>query len=231
MTKLKKVEHVFKSSIYLTLPKTTEEIELNFVKESLRILEELDFNGEVYISQSLIKKVESRLVNKKQIDQEFFEISKVIVFWVPKLMIETAGYINPLELEYWISSKKIIYGRPDNIYKTAYLDWFYENEYTFKPFNDLQKLLEVAVYIAKFTDVFSIANTLHDKYCYKKYDKPETCDCMHNSHSDEYKNWIAMAKDIMKTSLIPNNISIYDYLIKLTEYKQKEIIESLHKWL
>ena len=46
---------------------------------------------------------------------------------------------------YWLKSRKCIYGRPDNAYRTDYLDWLYNLEYNKKPINSLEKLLEQAV--------------------------------------------------------------------------------------
>ena len=55
------------------------------------------------------------------------------------------AFTTNVEFGYWMHSKKIIYGRPDNAVKIKYLDWLYELDYNEKPFNNLDDLLKKAV--------------------------------------------------------------------------------------
>ena len=63
------------------------------------------------------------------------------------------GFTTNVEFGYWLSSKKVLYGRPDSACKVKYLDWLYELDYKKKPENHLEILLQNAIQEAnlKFT--------------------------------------------------------------------------------
>ncbi len=72
-----------------------------------------------------------------------------ISFWIPRKLPELPAFTTNVEFGYWLHSKKVIYGRPDNAQKTKYLDWLYELDYNKKPFNNLEELLKEATKITK----------------------------------------------------------------------------------
>lgn len=55
------------------------------------------------------------------------------------------AFTTNVEFGYWLHTGKVVYGRPDGAEKIKYLDWLYELDYSNKPMNNLQKLLELAV--------------------------------------------------------------------------------------
>ena len=78
-------------------------------------------------------------------ERECYINSNVIVFWVPRKFPSMLGLTTNVEFGYWLKSKKCIYGRPDDSYRTDYLDWLYNLEYNKKPENSLDELLRQAV--------------------------------------------------------------------------------------
>ena len=43
------------------------------------------------------------------------------------------GLTTNVEFGYWLKSKKCLYGRLNNAYRTDYLDWLYKLEYEEEP--------------------------------------------------------------------------------------------------
>ncbi len=68
-----------------------------------------------------------------------------IVFWIPRHLPDMPAFTTNVEFGYWLHTRKVVYGRPDNAEKIKYLDWLYELDYGSKPINNLQELLQLAV--------------------------------------------------------------------------------------
>ena len=105
-------------------------------KEAIRILNELEFDGIVYIPE---------LEN----DNRTFNYENQVC-WIPRSS-QLPGYTTNVEYGYWIAknSNKCLYGRPDNSERNKYLDWLYQVETGNNPMNNLEELLKNAV---KLTD-------------------------------------------------------------------------------
>lgn len=56
-----------------------------------------------------------------------------------------SAFTTNVEFGYWLHTRKIIYGRPDNSVKNKYLDWLYKLDYNKEPFNDLDELLKESI--------------------------------------------------------------------------------------
>ena len=78
-------------------------------------------------------------------EREGLTKASIIVFWIPRSLPDMPAFTTNVEFGYWLHSKKIIYGRPDDAVKIKYLDWLYELDYNERPFNNLDDLLEEAV--------------------------------------------------------------------------------------
>jgi hypothetical protein len=72
----------------------------------------------------------------------------VIMFWIPRSLPDMPAFTTNVEFGYWLSSGKVIYGRPDNASKIKYLDWLYELDYRKKPINNLETLLRESIHLA-----------------------------------------------------------------------------------
>lgn len=115
-------------------------------QEALNILQKLNYNGIVYVPEL---KNEKEVFTKKEEqllwERECYINSNVILFWVPRKFPSMLGLTTNVEFGYWLKSKKCIYGRPDDSYRTSYLDWLYNLEYNKQPINSLEELLKQAV--------------------------------------------------------------------------------------
>ena len=134
-----------KKSIFLAGPTPREKDSISWRKEACDILKKLDFNGVVYVPEYSTWKVKEDYVDQAMWERESLTESTVIIFWIPRSLPDMPAFTTNVEFGYWLHSKKVIYGRPDNAVKIKYLDWLYELEYNQKPYNNLEELLECAV--------------------------------------------------------------------------------------
>lgn len=114
---------------------------------AIKILEELEFDGIVYVPE---RKFDDRTFdydNQVFWEREALHNASVIVFWIPRNIKTMPAFTTNVEFGYWISknNKKVLYGRPNESEKNKYLDWLYEVETNKQPFNNLANLLKEAV--------------------------------------------------------------------------------------
>lgn len=133
------------NSIFLAGPTPRGENEVSWRKEAVSILEELGFDGLVYIPEYSTWKPKESYVDQAMWERNALTSAKVIVFWIDRKIPEMAGFTTNVEFGYWLPTGKVLYGRPDGAPKTKYLDWLYEMDYNLKPHNNLRDLLEEAL--------------------------------------------------------------------------------------
>lgn len=134
-----------KKSIFLAGPTPRGENVKSWRTDACEILEELGFDGVVYVPEYSSWKPKEDYVDQAMWERYSLTESTVILFWIPRSLPDMAGFTTNVEFGYWLHSNKVIYGRPDGAPKTKYLDWLYELDYNEKPYNDLKELLEAAV--------------------------------------------------------------------------------------
>lgn len=72
--------------------------------------------------------------------------TKKIVFWVPRDLDTLPGFTTNIEFGFYVSSGKVIYGRPNGSPKNDYLDWLYEKITKNKPLSSLEGVLHQACF-------------------------------------------------------------------------------------
>lgn len=138
-----------KKSIFLAGPTPRGENQISWRKEACEILERLNFDGVVYVPEYSTWHPKEDYTDQAMWERMALTEATVIMFWVPRSLPDMAGFTTNVEFGYWLSSKKVIYGRPDYAKKIKYLDWLYELDYNKKPINDLEALLKETI---KFTE-------------------------------------------------------------------------------
>lgn len=133
-----------KKSIFLAGPTPRGENAKSWRTDACKILEELGFDGVVYVPEYSTWKPKEDYVDQAMWERIGLTEATVILFWIPRSIPEMAGFTTNVEFGYWLHSNKVIYGRPDGAPKTKYLDWLYELDYGKKPYNDLKELLIAA---------------------------------------------------------------------------------------
>ena len=132
-------------SIFLAGPTPRGEDAISWRKEACKTLEELGFDGIVYVPEYSTWKPKESYNDQAMWERIGLTEATVIIFWIPRQIPEMMGFTTNVEFGYWLHSGKVLYGRPDGTPKTKYLDWLYELDLNLKPYNDLKSLLECAV--------------------------------------------------------------------------------------
>ena len=136
-----------KNSIFLAGPTPRTDDVQSWRGGALKILEELNFDGVVYVPENRNGKHVEALDITPIINWELERLEKAsrIVFWVPRELKDMPAFTTNVEFGYHMKTGKVIYGRPENAPKTRYLDYLYFLNYEKKPFNSLQETLACAV--------------------------------------------------------------------------------------
>lgn len=132
-------------SIFLAGPTPRGNDTVSWRKEACEKLKELGFDGVVYVPEYSTWKVKEDYVDQAMWEREGLTKATVIVFWIPRSLPDMPAFTTNVEFGYWLSSNKVVYGRPDDAVKIKYLDWLYEFDYNEKPFNNLDELLNGAI--------------------------------------------------------------------------------------
>lgn len=103
--------------------------------DALRELEKLEFDGDVLVPQPY----------PQDFDWEYrgLQFCSLICFWVPLAPDPLPGF-NNVEFGRYVSSGRVLYGRPPNSPETDYLDWLYRRLCDKEPFETLADMLRYA---------------------------------------------------------------------------------------
>lgn len=132
-------------SIFLAGPTPRNKNAISWRKEACKILKEKGFDGIVYVPEYSTWKPKESYIEQAMWERNALTESTVIVFWIPRQLPDMPAFTTNVEFGYWLSSGKVIYGRPDNAEKIKYLDWLYELDYNIKPASNINDLLEEAL--------------------------------------------------------------------------------------
>ena len=147
-----------KKSIFLAGPTPRNESTNSWRNIALKKLDELGFDGVVYVPEYSTWKPKADYVDQAMWEREALTEATIIMFWIPRNLDDMPAFTTNVEFGYWLHSKKVIYGRPDNAKKIKYLDWLYKEDYNEEPIKELNELLEETV---------KLANNLYDNKSYK----------------------------------------------------------------
>lgn len=132
-------------SIFLAGPLPRKKDIKNWKDDALEYLRELNYDGVVYIPEKTNNKIIEGDLDQTNWEIEAMKSAKVILFWIPREFPDMLGLTTNVEFGLWLSSGKVLYGRPDNAYMIEYLDLMYEKYYNKKPHNNLYNLIKEAV--------------------------------------------------------------------------------------
>lgn len=143
-------------SIFLAGPTPRGEDVKSWRSDACRILDELGFDGVVYVPEYSTWKPKKDYVDQALWEREALTNSTVILFWIPRKLPDMAAFTTNVEFGYWLHSGKVVYGRPEVAAKNKYLDWLYMEDYGEEPINDLYVLLSTSI---------DMADKLYDGIC------------------------------------------------------------------
>lgn len=134
-----------KKSIFLAGPTSRTADIVSWRKEACKKLKDFGFDGIVYVPEFSTGEIRGNYDDQAMWEREALTISTVILFWIPRSLPDMPAFTTNVEFGYWLHTKKVIYGRPENAVKTKYLDWLYEIDYGLDPINNLDELLRKAI--------------------------------------------------------------------------------------
>lgn len=137
-----------KKSIFLAGPTPRGENAASWRTEACQILEQMGFDGVVYVPEYSTWKPKEDYVDQAMWERIALTDATVILFWVPRKLPDMAAFTTNVEFGYWLHSGKVVYGRPNDASKIKYLDWLYRLDYDKNPYETLQSLLEASVELA-----------------------------------------------------------------------------------
>lgn len=141
-------------SIFLAGPTPREKDIISWRNEAIKILENLGFDGIVYVPEYSSWKPKTDYVDQAMWERIALTNATVILFWVPRKLPDMGAFTTNVEFGYWLHSGKVIYGRPNDASKIKYLDWLYKLDYGKSPYEDLKSLLESSI---------ELVNNLYDE--------------------------------------------------------------------
>ena len=135
---------VHSQSVFLAGPSPREESHPNWRPAALEILENLDFNGAVFVP--LPRDGVWSLDYGEQVEWELAHLREAgrIVFWIPRDLETLPGFTTNVEFGMYVSSGKAVLGFPDGAPKMQYLEYLAHRMGVFV-FHTLEETLRFAV--------------------------------------------------------------------------------------
>ena len=130
-----------KKSIFLAGPTPRENNIESWRKYACKYLEDIGFNGIVYVPEYSIWKPKEDYTDQVLWEREALSNATIIAFWIPRKLPDMPAFTTNVEFGYWLHTGKVLYGRPNDARKIKYLDWLYEVDMNKKPYNSLEELL------------------------------------------------------------------------------------------
>lgn len=132
-------------SIFLAGPTPRSLKDPSWRPDALKILERLDYKGQVFIPEWTVK--EEHINYDNQVEWEYFGLENCtkVVVWVPRDLVTMPAFTTNVEFGLYVKSGKMVYGRPDKAPKNRYLDWCYKKHNQLPVYNNLENLLKKAI--------------------------------------------------------------------------------------
>ncbi len=136
------------ASIFLAGPTPRDAETKSWRPEALRILEELDFSGKVFVPEDRDKNREFELDQEydHQVHWEWTALggATVIVFWVPRELKKMPAFVTNVEFGLYIATGKVLLGAPEGAAKMGYLKAL-ATRFNVPAYNTLEELLTQAI--------------------------------------------------------------------------------------
>ena len=132
-------------SIFLAGPTPREKDIISWRNEAIKILENLGFDGIVYVPEYSSWKPKTDYVDQAMWERVGLSNATIIAFWIPRYLPDMPAFTTNVEFGYWLHTGKVVYGRPNDAEKIKYLDWLYKLDYNEEPIDSLEELLKLCV--------------------------------------------------------------------------------------
>ncbi|MDF1813693.1 MAG: nucleoside 2-deoxyribosyltransferase domain-containing protein [Verrucomicrobiales bacterium] len=142
---LDETPEVLTHSVFLAGPTPRSESVSSWRPAMLEQLSKLGFSGTVFVPEPEDGEWSGDYVEQAGWERTHLDLCDVIVAWIPRDMENMPALTTNVEFGRYVTSRKIIYGRPQNAPHTKYLDWLYDEECGLKPAVSLEEIAESVV--------------------------------------------------------------------------------------
>jgi ADP-ribose pyrophosphatase YjhB (NUDIX family) len=132
-------------SIFLVGPTPRNQDVASWRPAALRALEICGYNGTVFVPEPRSGWGRDYYAQVEW-EKKHLEMADVILAWVPRDLQLLPAFTTNVEFGRYMTSGKILYGRPDGCPNNSYLDWMYEDHGWGKP---LKSLIECCIEATK----------------------------------------------------------------------------------
>lgn len=133
----------FKKSIFLAGPSPRDKSHPNWRVEALKILEEINYDGVVFIPLPRDGNWKHNYDDQVEWEEKYLNMSDQIVFWVPRDLESLPAFTTNVEFGMWYDSGKIVLGFPKGAPKMRYLESHARKE-SVPLFNSLEETISFA---------------------------------------------------------------------------------------
>ncbi len=111
-------------AIFLAGPSPRGRRELAWRPDAMALLEKTGFTGVIYNPEDR-HEFKGGGAYSADWEDRAFEVSTVILFWVPRHMATLPGMTTNVEFGRFAADPRSVYGRPDDAEHNGYLDWLW----------------------------------------------------------------------------------------------------------
>lgn len=132
-------------SIFLAGPTPRGKGAVSWREEACSYLKKSGFDGIVYVPEYSTWKPKEDYIDQAMWERIALTKATVIMFWIPRQLPEMPAFTTNVEFGYWLHTRKVVYGRPNDARKIKYLDWLYELDYNKKPLSTLEETIDESI--------------------------------------------------------------------------------------
>lgn len=138
------IEKVISPSIFLAGPTPRSKDVSSWRPTAVGYFKQFGFDGTLFIPE---RRTWTGVSYMEQVEWERqgIDMCDLLFFWVPRDLETMPAFTTNVEFGRYVTSGKIIYGRPDEAPKNRYLDWLYRLETSDEPINNLKDLVKKSV--------------------------------------------------------------------------------------
>lgn len=131
------------NSLFLAGPTPRSQDVASWRPRALEILEELNFEGTVFIPEPENGKFSVEYDDQIGWETEALKLASVIVFWVPRSLPDMPAFTTNIEWGMWYNSGKVVFGAPPDAPKNKYMI-YHCRKYNIPNFTTLEDTLAYA---------------------------------------------------------------------------------------
>lgn len=140
-----KLPDSFSKSLFLVGPTPRSPEVSSWRPEMISALEESGYDGVVFIPEDREGEYSCEYTNQVEWEHDALNRSDLVLAWVPRDLDTMPAFTTNVEFGSLLTSRKLLYGRPEGAPKTRYLDYCYTKQWGREPLSSLREMAAQAV--------------------------------------------------------------------------------------